>query len=115
MNHTKTWFFMSGLYISIELAVLIAFILAKSYVGYLVAGIMAMFICFEIFRIYRKTQVLTRGRHLSSEQKSKHDSYRNQLCGYRHYYNIWYRFADSTEQEYMAEKFHQIIKKTRHK
>ena len=115
MNHRKTWFFLSGLYISIELAVLIAFVLTKSYVGYFVAGVMALFICFELFRIYRKTQVITGDHHLTQEQKSKRDSYRNQLYGYRHYYNIWYRFADSTEQEYMADKFHQIIKKTRHK
>ena len=114
MNHRKTWFFLSGLYIAVELAVLIAFMSAKSYLGYFIAGVMATFICFEAFRIYRKTQVLTRGHHLTHEQRAKIDTYRNQLSGYRHYYNIWYRFADSTEQEYMAEKFHQIIKKRRH-
>jgi uncharacterized membrane-anchored protein YitT (DUF2179 family) len=81
MNHRKTWFFLSGLYISIELAVLIAFVLTKSYVGYFVAGVMALFICFELFRIYRKTQVITRDHHLTQEQKSKRNSNRNQPYG----------------------------------
>ena len=115
MHHTITWFLLSSLYVAIELIMLIAFLLTNSYVGYIVASVMAAFICFEIFRIYRKTQVITNGRHLTEEQRSKRDSYRNQLDGYRYYYNIWYRFADSTEQEYMAEKLHKIVKKTHHK
>jgi len=114
MHHKRTWFFFSGLYVGIELVVLVAFLLSKSYVGYVIVGVMATFICFEIFRIYRKTQIISRGHHLTNEQKLKRDSYRNQLGGYRYYYDIWYRFADSTEQEYMAEKLHQIVKKTRY-
>lgn len=114
MDHTSTWFLFSGLYIAIELTLLIVFLLTKSLVGYVVASIMATFICFEIFRIYRKTQVIVSGRHLTNEQRSKRDSYRNQLGGYRYYYNVWYRFADSTEQEYMAEKLHKVVKKIRY-
>jgi hypothetical protein len=93
MHHRRTCFLFSGLYIGIELVVLMACLLAKSYISYIMAGVMATFICFEIFRIYRKTQVITRGHHLTNEQKSRRDSYRIQLRGYRYYYNIWYRFA----------------------
>jgi hypothetical protein len=115
MNHRKTWFFFSGLYITIELAVLVVFLFAGGYVGYVVAGAMAVFVCFEVFRIYRKTQVIARGHHLTDEQKLKQASYKKQLSGYGHYYNVWYRFADSSEQEYMANKFHEVLKKTRRK
>ena len=94
MHHTKTSFLLSGVYLSVELLLMGICVSAKNF---LMAGVIVVFFCLEIFRTYRKTNFITKG-HLTHDEKARRDSLHKARSNYYHYYNIWYRFADASEQ-----------------
>ena len=59
----------------------------------------------EIYSVYR-------GKHANEKEKRRIES---QKTTRMHYDNIWYRTADSTRLEYLANKVQEIKKKTRRK
>jgi hypothetical protein len=91
------------------------FLSAKTMLGLVGAGVVFMFFSYEIYRLYLKIKLYNRGRPLSEEQKKLREGYRRQRRNYGRYnlYNTWYRFADATEHEYLAEKLHERFKRVR--
>ena len=59
----------------------------------------------EIYGVYR-------GKHASEKQKRRIESQKPTRV---HYYNIWYRAADSTRLEHLTNKAQEMKKKTRRK
>ena len=102
MRHKKASLALSVLLLTVYTLLLAVFLYNKS-----VASILPfILVSYESFRLYRKVQLIRNG---SKAQ------WRSQLPINNHYYNVWYRFADSTEQDYIAEKFQQTIKRIRRK
>src|SRR4030042_2300304 len=102
MRPKKASLFMSSILLIVYSSILAVFLYNKS-----VASVLPLiFVSYESFRLYRKIQLIRKGVK---------EQWRTQLLISNHYYNVWYRFADSTEQEYVAEKFHETIRRIRHK
>jgi hypothetical protein len=109
MRHVKTSFFLSGLTLCIEV-ILGWLVLSVHDAGhYVLGGVLFTLALLEIYRIYRKVRLLlTHPSHIMlkhmSDAQQKARSY---------YWNIWYRFADASEHEYIAQKFHEQIRRLR--
>ncbi len=104
MHHVKTSFFLSGLFLTIEISVTYFCLSGKAYpVGAFFLGITLL----DVYRIYRKVRFLR--SHPSQEERMRRlDQIQK---GSSYYYNIWYRFADASEHEYIANKFHERLRK----
>ncbi len=109
MRHKLTSFFLSGLYLTIESLLAALCFYAKIYF----LGIaIAILIFLEAFRAYRKVQFVRIKDHLAQDEMARKRYDQQQQYG--HYFNIWYRFADSSDHEFIAQKFHSQIRKLRH-
>ena len=102
MRHKKASLFISGILLIIYSLILAVFLINRS-VAFILPFI---FVSYESFRLFRKIKLIRKGVK---------EQWRTQLPISNHYYNVWYRFADSTEQEYIAEKFQETIRRIRHK
>jgi hypothetical protein len=115
MRHVKTSFTISGVSLTLWIILLALFLSAKSSAGLVMAGVSFMFFSYEVYRLYRKLLLYNWGRPLSVERKRKIEQFRRQYGDYQrsNLYHVWYRFADATEQEYLAEKFQESLKRVR--
>ncbi len=117
MRHVKTSFAISAAYLTLGIFLIALCLSARTFGGYLLAIIPLIFTSYEVYRVYRKLQLYNHGRPLTPEQEKLRQQLRSQKHGYQRYnlYHKWYRFADATEQEYLAEKIHETAKKVRRK
>jgi fatty acid desaturase len=105
MQHIKISFFLSGLWLCIEVLLVYLCIWARVY---LVGVPFFIFTLLDVYRIYRKVQFLKSGP--SREERERRADLARQ--GRSYYWNLWFRFADAPEHEFIAQKFHKAIKKT---
>ena len=106
MLHKKTSFFPSGIFLSVELLLFVIFVFAKSIFG---AGLFFAILGLDIYRVYRKMKFLAIKNPLTYEKTAMKRASQRQINSY--YWNIWYRFADASDHEFIAQKFHEQIKK----
>lgn len=104
-----TSFFLSGLYLTIESSLAALCFYAKIY---FLGVVLIIFIFLETFRAFRKVQFVRIKDHLAQEAIARKRYDQQPLFG--HYYNVWYRFADASDHEFIAQKFHDGIGKIRH-
>lgn len=107
MRHRKTSLFLSGMFLSIEFALFAVFALAKSLFG---AGFFLVIFGLDIYRLYRKMKFWSIKDPATYEKMAKKREAQLGINSY--YWNIWYRFADATEHDYIAQKLHEQFRKT---
>ena len=104
MRHIKTSFFLSALYLLVEIGLAYLCFAAKAYP---IGAFLAVLTFLELYRLNRKIHFLK--NPLTREDLSHRKDLQQKANSY--YWNQWYRFADSHEHEYIANKFHEQIKK----
>ena len=107
MHHKKTSFFLSGMFLSIEFLLFAIFVFAKSLFG---ASFFLAVFGLDIYRLYRKIKFRSIKDHLTHNKTATKREAQRQINS--HYWNIWYRFADASDHEFIAKKLHEQIKKT---
>ena len=106
MHHKKTSMFLSSMFLTIEFLLFAIFVYARSLVG---AGFFFAIFGLDIYRLYRKMKFLSIKDPLTYEKTALKRQAQRQINSY--YWNIWYRFADASDHEFIAEKLHTQTKK----
>ena len=107
MHHKKTSLFLSGMFLSVEFLLFAIFLYVRSVLG---AGFFFTVFWLDIYRLYRKMKFRSTRDHLTYEKTAMKRKAQRQINSY--YWNLWYRFADASDHEFIAQKFHEQIKKT---
>jgi hypothetical protein len=106
VHHKKTSYFISGVFLLLEFTLAVATSFNIKF--WFISIFFWAFGCLEIYRLIRKYKFYS--HHHTKAELTDRISYR-QTPGLRH--PAWHNFADATEQEYIADKFHDQIKKIR--
>ncbi len=106
MRHKKTSLFLSGMFLSVEFSLFAVFVFAKSLFG---ASFFFAIFGLDIYRLYRKMKFWSIKDPLTYNRTATKREAQLQINS--HYWNIWYRFADASDHEYMAKKINEQIKK----
>ena len=96
MRHVNPSFFLSGLYLFIEIG--LSYICFSARV-YPIGGFFLFLTFLELYRLSRKIHFLK--SPISREELEHRRDLRQQANSY--YWNQWYRFADAHEHEYIAQ------------
>jgi hypothetical protein len=107
MHHKKTSLFLSGMFLSIEFLLFAIFVFARSLFG---ASFFFAIFGLDIYRLYRKMKFRSIKDPLTYEKTELKRQAQRQINSY--YWNIWYRFADASDHDFIAKKLHEQIKKT---
>ena len=99
--------------LTLTLSLTVVFLIENTLAGYIFGGLFLGLSCLSGHFFYHIFWIHNWGRPLSEEKKRKREQYRRQMRDYQGYnlYHRLYRFADSTEIEYQAQKAREEIEK----
>jgi hypothetical protein len=117
MRRPKTSIALSCFSVAICAALTVLGLSFGTFAGYFLAAMFLGIGAYEAYRLHRKLWLYNRGRPLSAEKKKKLEQYRSQMRDHQRYnlHHVWYRFADATEHEYLAEKAKRTMKRLKRK